>query len=439
MPELVRMPEVSSGSESAVLAEWSIQEGGSFTAGQSIATVETDKAVVDVAREHDGVLIRRLVEAGAEVTVGDPIAIVANADESILNLDSSIEMLLGGARPRDGASAAQGSVEGFRDSVEARSGSRQSCSPGDVPASAGSGRIVASPVARRLADAAGLPMTSITGSGPNGRIVRADVEQAIKGQKLVSTPEAGLNYPERREDVENQVPRRSVSASAYTDVEHSRVRRAIAQRLTASKLTVPHFYLKGSARIDSLIELRQRINDLLGAKISLNDLIVKAVAFAHHQVPEMNVVWYDDYVRRYESIDIGIAVATDEGLLAPVLRDVHHLSVSTVAEMCHSFAERARAGKLREQELQGGTTTVTNLGMYGVEEFAAIINPPQSSIVAVGMARREPVLASDESIDIGTILRCVISVDHRAIDGAVAAEWMQSFLAALSEPLILLS
>jgi pyruvate dehydrogenase E2 component (dihydrolipoamide acetyltransferase) len=217
------------------------------------------------------------------------------------------------------------------------------------------------------------------------------------------------------------------------------MRRTIAARLTESTSTIPHFYLRGTAGVDDLLALRADLNAVSPTKISVNDLVLKAVARAHSEVDGVNAIWTEEGMRRFESVDLGVAVATPTGLLTPVVRGVDRLSVGAIAEATRELAGRARDGGLRQAELEGGATTITNLGMFGTEEFAAIINPPQSSILAVGAARREPVVATDGGLGVGTVLRVTLSVDHRAIDGALAAHWMRTFLDIIERPLRILA
>jgi pyruvate dehydrogenase E2 component (dihydrolipoamide acetyltransferase) len=326
-----------------------------------VATVETDKASVDVVAENAGVVARLLVEPGARVNVGDPIAVITTAGEQ----DSS-------------------------------------------PATR---RVFASPLARKMARENGLTIDEMTGTGPGGRIVRRDVEQAIATPPPV---------------VEN---------GNWVDTPHSRMRATIARRLTESKQTVPHFYLRGTARVDALQKLRVEINEASGTKLSVNDLVIKGVAGAHLAVPEMNVIWTPDAIRSFTSVDLAVAVATDTGLVTPVLRGVEGMSLSAISRTIRDYAERAKSGKLREHELTGGSGTVTNLGMYGIEEFAAIINPPHAAILAVGAVRTEPVVTANGTVDVGSVMRVTLSVDHRAVDGVAAARWMREFLAIMENPL----
>jgi pyruvate dehydrogenase E2 component (dihydrolipoamide acetyltransferase) len=293
-----------------------------------------------------------------------------------------------------------------------------------VPRSTGN-RIFSSPLARKLAKDAGLTLEELTGSGPHGRILRRDVDQAV-AQRGEVEPAA--------------VPAPSVSrtAASYEDVPHSLIRRATATRLTTSKQTAPHFYLRATPRADELVALRAELNDGAAAKISLNDLVVKAVAAAHQRVPEMNAVWTPDAVRRFSRVDIALAVATDRGLMTPVVRDVASLTVTALGAQVRDLAGRARDGKLKQHELEGGSISVTNLGMYGVEEFAAIINPPQAAILAVGAVRDEPVVEVGAVVP-GKVMTVTLSVDHRPVDGVVAAQWMAAFVQLIEHPVRMLA
>lgn len=257
------------------------------------------------------------------------------------------------------------------------------------------GRLFASPLARRLATDAGLSLDALTGTGPAGRIVRHDVELAV-GRRSPAPPTG---------------PPASGSQ------------------------TIPHFYLRGSARVDRLLALRAELNAESPVKISVNDLVVKAVAQAHQLVPAVNVIWTDDSLLTRPDVDLSVAIATDTGLFTPVLRDVGRMSISAVAAATRDLTARARAGRLHQSELEGGTSTITNLGRYGTEDFTAIVNPPQSTVLAVGAARPEPVVGAEGALEVATVLRVTLSVDHRPVDGATAAEWMRAFIGILEHPL----
>ena len=422
MARLMRMPEVAAGGTSAVLHEWSVVERAEFGPDDVLATVETDKAVVDVEADRPGVVVKLLVPSGATVEVGAPIAVLADPGEAVGDVDALLGQL--GVT----AEAAPPDPEGAPDqplsppvpaalAEEAVAAGGLTAVPPATGNGNGHGRIFASPLARRLAREARLSLTGITGTGPGGRIVRRDIEAVATRRP---EPVAAAPVPE----------------TGSTDVPHTPMRRAIARRLSESKQTVPHFTLRATIRVDALLALRAELAGI-GTKTSVTDLLVKAAARAHTVVPRMNAIWTPDATRQFSSVDIAVAVATDTGLLTPVVRDVERASVGAIAGSVRDLVERARAGRLRQEELEGGSLTLTNLGMYGTEEFAAIINPPQSAILAVGAARQEAVVVDGE-LAVATVLHATVSADHRVIDGALAAEWMAAFVAAVEQPLRLL-
>lgn len=424
MARLMRMPEVAAGGTSAVLHEWSVAERAEFAPDDVLATVETDKAVVDVEADRPGVVVRLLVPSGSTVEVGAPIAVLADPGETVDDVDALLAELGVAAIPD--VAAAPPDPEGAPDqplsppvppALAEKAVAASGLAPGRTAGGNGHGRIFASPLARRLARAARLPLAGITGTGPGGRIVRRDIEAAVR------RPEPAPPAP-------------PAPGAAYTDLPHTSMRRAIARRLTESKQTVPHFTLRATVHVDRLLELRAELATI-GTKVSVTDLLVKAAARAHTVVPRMNATWTPDATRQFSSVDIAVAVATGTGLLTPVVRGVEKASVGAIAGTVRDLVERARAGRLRQEELEGGALTLTNLGMYGTEEFAAIINPPQSAILAVGAARQEPVVV-DGQLAVATVLHATVSADHRVIDGALAAEWMAAFAAAVEQPLQLL-
>ncbi|MFJ1722554.1 2-oxo acid dehydrogenase subunit E2 [Streptomyces sp. NPDC086993] len=418
MAELFRMPAVAADAATAVLSAWQVAEGASFTKDDALVSIETDKAEVDVAAEQDGVLLKTLYEAGVEIEVGDPIAVLGAVGEQAGDLDALLAGL-GVVAPGEAPKAVR------RDVPE-----EPVAQPVAAPASGAperGGRVFSSPLARRLAREAGLDIEALTGTGPGGRIVRRDVDAAVAARR---TPE-----PQPAPTPAAAVPRTAAPADtgAHEDIPHSRMRRAIARRLTESKQHTPHFYLRATCAVDELLALRQRINAVSPVKVSVNDLLIKAVATAHTQVPEMNAVWQPDAVRRFSAVDVSLAIATGTGLVTPVLRGIENLSVSAIAARTRAYAEQARAGALHPADLEGGSITVSNLGMYGVEEFAAIINPPQAAILAVGAARDEAVVR-DGAVTVAKVLGVVLSVDHRPVDGAVAARWLAAFTEAVENP-----
>jgi pyruvate dehydrogenase E2 component (dihydrolipoamide acetyltransferase) len=398
---LLHMPEIAANATGAVLQDWSVAERAGFAAGEALATVETDKAIVEIEAEADGVVLEWLVPAGAQVEVGAPIAVLGDPGEQVDDIDA-LRAALGVAADR-------------------------------AP-SATAGRVFASPLARKLAREAGLSVAELAGSGPGGRIVRRDVEAAVAQR----TAAASAGPPAPAPPAPAPPAPTPAAPAPYTEVPHTRTRRVIATRLTESKQTVPHFYLRATIDAGRLLALRAELNDGAEQPVSVTDLVVKAVARAHTLVPELNVTWSEEAVRRYAAVDIGIAVATDRGVLTPVLRGVDTMPVTAVARAAADLAERARAGRSRQEELAGGSVTVTNLGMFGTEEFAAIINPPQAAILAVGAVRDEPVVR-EGTLCAGKVMRVTLSVDHRPVDGVAAAGWMREFVSLMEKPLRILA
>jgi pyruvate dehydrogenase E2 component (dihydrolipoamide acetyltransferase) len=433
MARLLRMPEVAANAVEAVLAEWPVPENTPFTAQDAIATVETEKAVVDVPADANGVILKTLVPAGAMVEVGAPIALLGDPGELVDDLDALLVEL--GVTPVTGPSAPAPTNTAMATTAVGTT------AVGTTVTTDGSGaRIFSSPLARRLAREAGLSIADLRGTGPGGRIVRRDVQRATDALETSHRDPALTRQPGVTSSVP-QTPRRLATSApapaAYVDIPHTRMRRAIANRLAESARDAPHFFVRGTARVDKLLKLRARLNESGSVRVSVNDLVVTAAARAHVLVPAMNVIWTPDAVRWFSGVDISVAVATDAGLVAPVLRGVDQMTLSGVVAASSDLVDRARSGRLLQEELEGGTLTVTNLGGYGTEDFAAIINPPQSAILAVGAAREEPVVKKGR-LRVGTVMNVTLSVDHRPIDGVVAAQWMAAFISLLEEPVQIL-
>jgi pyruvate dehydrogenase E2 component (dihydrolipoamide acetyltransferase) len=358
------------------------------------------------------VILRKLVREGTDVQVGEPIALIGSLSESTDDLDAILRTL--GVSDLAAVPAAPALIPAAVPKVEA-----------PTPAAPGQ-RLFASPLARRLARDAQLPIDELVGTGPNGRIVRRDIERAVADTaNRADTAASVATLTERAEGVGN---------AAYVDLPLTRIRRLVSERLTESKRSVPHFYLRATAQVDRLLALRAELNDGdAPVRFSVNDLVVKAVARAHVLVPALNVIWTPDAIRQFNTVDVAVAVATPRGLYTPVVRSVERASLTSLATTIRDAASRAAAGQLQPHELEGGSVTVTNLGMFGVVDFAAIINPPHSSILAVGAVREEPVVSGGE-VKVGSVMHLTLSVDHRPVDGAAAAEWMRVFVGLLERP-----
>lgn len=413
MATLLRMPEVAANATHATLAAWSKKEGEPIAAGDCLAEVETDKAIVEISADSAGVMGQWLVPAGQEVEVGAPIAVLLATGEAAADVQALLQAA--GAVATAPAAAAASAVPGTP-------------APAATTAQASGDRLRASPLARRLASQRGVDLSRLQGSGPGGRIVKIDVERAqVAAPAPASAPVAAAPAA---------APAGS-GASAFTEVPHSSMRRTIARRLAESKSTIPHFYLTVECRMERLLALRTEINASASRKISVNDFIVRAVAVALREVPQANVGWTDTAMRQYAQADVAVAVSTDTGLITPIVRAADRKTLSQISAEIADLAARARAGQLRPEEYQGGSFSVSNLGMYGVGAFSAIINPPQAAILAVGASQQKPVVENGE-LKVGTVMACTLSVDHRAIDGALAAQWLAAFQRAIEAPLSML-
>lgn len=410
MTQIVRMPAVMANATDAVLSEWLATPGAKIAIGDPLAEIETDKAVVEYTAEIEGTIGRLLVEPGTRVTVGDPIAVVLEdgEDPSAIS-EQEIETI-----------AASNEHSGFEATTPPRPETQPTpqAGPGPLSGPPPQGRLFATPIARRIAAQRGIDLAALTGTGPNGRIVRRDVEAYVVAASGTSGNEA--------------------AAGGYTDVPLTGMRRAIAQRLTDSKASVPHFYVTAQIRVDRLLALRGEVNHSSQRKVSLNDFVVKAVAAALVEVPTANAMWNGDSIRHFDSVDVAIAVAVPGGLLTPVVRGVEHLGLRELSAQIAELAATARSGRLQQHQLEGGSFTVSSLGMHGVQEFSAIINPPQSGILAVGAARQQPVVDDEGQLSVGTLMTVTLSADHRVIDGAVAAEWVAALQSRLENPVSLL-
>lgn len=407
MAIVLRMPEVLANATEAILSKWLVNEGSSFTAGQPIAEVETEKALVEVTSEVDGILGRYLANDGASISVGAPIAVLLDKGET----ESDIEKVLASEKISKMSQVAP--VGGVESDVE------------EMSATSEPDRVFASPLARVFAKENGIDPRSLRGSGPGGRIVRGDVRALISsGSAAFPTTRVVLTV------ASDSVPS---NGGSYTGIPHTPMRRAIARRLTESTSTVPHFYLSSPCLADAFLSMRKQMNEWSEKKVSITDLILKSVAAAFSDVPSANVIWTPEELRQFDDVDISMAVATGSGLVTPVIRAVNQMSLSQLSSATEDLITRARSGRLRQDEIEGGTFSVTNLGMYETDEFFAILNPPQSAILAVGAAKQKPVVING-AVVIASVINFTLSVDHRAIDGALAAQWLATFVKRCENP-----
>ena len=447
MATVVRMPSVLAGATEAALAHWLVAVGDTVAVGTPIAEIETEKALVEYAAEQAGVVGRLVLGEGDSGEIGDAIAVLVASGET----EADINAALGGPAA---VTAAPGAPATSSAPAPGPAGAAMGGANGHQ-APANGGRIFASPLVRKLAGERGIDLAGLAGTGPNGRIVRRDLERLLAAAPARPQAAASALAPPGEAtaggEVEPAIVRDSALPLPRADsggpgpavgdlIPHTPMRRAIARRLTESKATVPHFYMTAEPVVDELLALRKRVNEALPAngqgagKVSVNDFVIAAVAAAFCDVPEANVTWSDEGLIAYRSVDISIAVATGTGLVTPVLRGVEGKKLSAIAREAAALAQRARDRKLLQHELEGGTFAISNLGMYGTAEFSAIINPPQSGILAVGAARPQPAVLNG-ALGVATVMRCTLSVDHRAIDGALAARWLAAFTTRLEHPL----
>ena len=413
----ILMPALSPTMTEGTLARWLVAEGDNVSSGDVIAEIETDKATMEVEALHDGVIAKIMVsEATENIAVNAVIALMTEEGESL----SDADLASASAAPQKAAPASALDVAPASSTAPAPSAT----SAPQAPAQAGrnAGRVFASPLARRIAAQNDIDTTAITGTGPHGRIIRADVEEALSQGAVPAQKGRGI-----------------ASVSEPRFVPHTAMRRVIAQRLQTSKQTAPHFYLTVECEIDSLLAARKQLNEFApeGVKISVNDMIIKAAGYALMAEPDMNGFYAEDGCSYYDTADICMAVAVDGGLVTPVIQSVEKAGLADIAAITADLASRARAGTLDPSEYAGGNFTISNLGMFGIKEFSAVINPPQSGILAIGAGEQRPIVKSGE-LAIATMMSVTLSADHRIVDGAVGARWLQAFKRAIETPAIML-
>ena len=443
MPIQILMPALSPTMTEGNVASWLKSEGDEVAAGDILCEIETDKATMEVEATDEGTLGRIVVPAGTEgVAVNAVIGLILEEGEDASALDGVETAAPAAAAPA--AAPAEPAAEPAPAASAApapQATAPAAASPGGngatppAPAREPGARIFASPLARRMAKQAGLALEAIAGTGPNGRIVKADVEAAIAAAAAApaaavaaSAPAAAPAAPPAHAPV------------AYRDAPASTMRKVIAQRLQEAKREVPHFYLTVDCAVDALLETRAQLNERSDAyNLSVNDFVIRAAALALRKVPAANASWVDGALRQYASADVSVAVAIDDGLVTPIVRNADGKGLAEISAEVKELAGRARAKPmaLAPEEYQGGTFSVSNLGMYGIKEFAAIINPPQSMILAVGTAEQRPVV-KDGALAIATMMSCTLSVDHRVVDGALGATFLQAFKGLIEDPLTML-
>ena len=421
MAYLIKLPSVAADTSGGTLHQWLKKEGDTVAVGEALAEIETEKAIVEINAEQAGVLGRIVVQAGAaSVPVNTVIGVLLAPGEDASAIDRALAES-GAAAPAQPAAqpaATPASATPASAAPAAASPAPQAAAPAANTPVPG-GRLFASPLARRLAAQWHVDLLGVTGTGPHGRIVRRDVEAARdRAPAAAAQPLAGRPAARR--------------------VPHTGMRRAIARRLTESKQNVPHFYLTVDCRMDALLALRAQGNQGGAVKLSVNDFIVRAAALALREVPEVNASWHEDAVEYHAGADISVAVATDGGLVTPIVRDADVKPLSAIASEISELAGRAKINRLKPEEFTGGSLTVSNLGMYGIGQFAAIINPPQAAILAVGAAERRPVVDENGALVAASVMTVTLSADHRVVDGAVGARWLAAFRTLIENPVRIL-
>ena len=439
MPIAIKMPALSPTMEEGTLAKWLVKAGDRVASGDILAEIETDKATMEFEAVDEGVIVSINVGEGSEgVKVGTVIATLAGDDEAPAPAKAAAPAA---PAPALAPVAAPAPVAAAPAPVAAPLAAPAAVAPAKTD------RVVASPLAKRLAAERGIDLATVQGSGPNGRIVRADLDAGTPVVAVPAPAAAAPAAPASAAAPAPAAPAPAVPAAVpdfgipYVGAKLNNVRKTIARRLTEAKQTIPHIYLTVDVRLDALLKLRGQLNAALepqGIKLSVNDLLIKALAKALAQVPKCNVSFAGDELRTFSRVDVSVAVAAPSGLITPIIVDAGSKSVSTIATEMKALAAKARDGKLQPHEYQGGTASLSNLGMYGIKQFDAVINPPQAMILAVGAGEARPYVV-DGALAVATVMSVTGSFDHRAIDGADGAELMQAFKALVENPLALVA
>ena len=423
MPTEILMPALSPTMEEGTLAKWLVKEGDEVASGDLLAEIETDKATMEFEAVDDGVVGKLLVAEGTEaVKVNTPIAVLVEDGESADDIPASAPAAVPAPAPV---------------TPEPSPASLPTQAPA-APASAEGTRVFATPLARRIAADKGLDLAAIKGSGPRGRIVKADVEGATAS--TASAPTAAATSLPAGPDTDMVL--KMYADRDFEEIALDGMRKTIAARLTEAKQTIPHFYLRREVELDTLLKFRAELNKGLearGVKLSVNDLIIKACAVALQTVPAANAVWAGDRILQLRPSDVAVAVAIEGGLFTPVIRDADTKTLSTISVEMKDLAARARERKLAPHEYQGGSFAISNLGMFGIDNFDAVINPPHGSILAIGAGKKQPVVDADGALGVSTMMSMTLSVDHRVIDGALGAEFLEAIVQNLTHPMSMLA
>ena len=438
MPIQILMPALSPTMTEGNLVKWHKKEGDSVEIGDILAEIETDKATMEVESVEEGIIGKIFVPEGTDdVAVNTLIAALLEEGEDVSALEGmgtkSVESSV--ATPKAASDPAPQKTDPQPEISASPAPKLEIVAP--IPQSS-SGKVFASPLAKRLAAQHNLDDSTLSGSGPRGRVVKVDVEAALSSGAPFASKTRTQNAPQR-------VPQGEIIAAddlfpAYEKVKVNNMRKVIAKRLSQSKQTVPHFYLTVDCQIDALLTARQDLNENLekAERISVNDFVIKAIACAMRDVPEANASWADDHVKIYQSVDVSVAVAIEGGLVTPIIKQADQKPLSLISAEMKDLAKRARDGKLRPEEFQGGTVSLSNLGMFGIKEFSAVINPPQGCILAVGAGEKRPIVNDSGALEAATVMSCTLSVDHRVVDGAVGASFLKAFKSYIQKPVKML-
>ncbi|HEV2509753.1 pyruvate dehydrogenase complex dihydrolipoamide acetyltransferase [Bosea sp. (in: a-proteobacteria)] len=446
MPVNILMPALSPTMEKGNLAKWLKKEGDAIKSGDIIAEIETDKATMEVEAVDEGVLAKIVVPEGtADVAVNEIIGVIAGEGEDAKSVSA----------PSAAPAKSEPAPKAAEPAPAAASAAPAAVAPApaaQATAPASGNRPFASPLARRLAKDAGIDLGKVQGSGPHGRIVEKDIEAAKQGGAAKAAPAAAAGTPAAPKPAaaplatgpSDEQTKKLFAPGSYEEIPHDGMRKTIARRLTEAKQTIPHFYVTLDCELDALLKLRAELNAAApekdgkpAYKLSVNDMVIKALALALKAVPDANVSWTDAAMLKHKNADVGVAVSIPGGLITPIIRDACHKTLSQISNEMKDMAARAKARKLKPEEYQGGTTAVSNLGMFGVKDFAAVVNPPHATILAVGAGEQRVIVKGGQPA-VATVMSVTLSTDHRAVDGALGAELLQAFKGYIEKPMAML-